>query len=84
MQVYALVDRDGTGKNVQVQHALNAEVDPNGVVWHNGSLYVAEASQITRFDNADDYVLAGKVCSIHVRVKRVCKCWKAVSCSHHC
>ena len=35
--------------------------DPNGVAWHNGSLYVAEINKITRYDDADASVIANKV-----------------------
>ena len=35
--------------------------DPNGIAWHNGSLYVAEISKITRYDDADAFVIANKV-----------------------
>ena len=35
--------------------------DPNGIAWHNGSLYVAEINRITRYDDADAFVIANKV-----------------------
>lgn len=34
---------------------------PNGVAWRNGSLYVAEVTRITRYDNADSHVLNSTV-----------------------
>ena len=61
MQVYALVDRDGTCRKVMVQKLLTGLLRPNGVAWHGGNLFVAEAGQITRFDNVDTYALAGQV-----------------------
>lgn len=60
MQVYALVDREGD-RNITRQVILTDQFRPNGVEWRNGSLYVAEAGRITRYDHVDDYALAGKV-----------------------
>ena len=60
-QVSALVDLDGTAANVTVVPLLAGLDSPNGVVWHQGSLYVAEIRRITRYDNVDAYALAGQV-----------------------
>jgi glucose/arabinose dehydrogenase len=51
--VYALVDADNDGvaeKKCTVASRLNA---PNGVAFHNGSLYIAEISKIWRIDNIE-------------------------------
>lgn len=52
-QVVALVDVDGTGKNVSNVTLLSGFNSPNGVAWHDGTLYVAEISRITAYANAD-------------------------------
>jgi glucose/arabinose dehydrogenase len=51
--VYALVDADKDGvaeKKYKVASGLNA---PNGVAFHNGSLYIAELSKIWKIDNIE-------------------------------
>jgi glucose/arabinose dehydrogenase len=51
--VYALVDADNDGvaeKKYTVAKGLNT---PNGVAFHNGSLYIAEVSKIWRIDNIE-------------------------------
>jgi glucose/arabinose dehydrogenase len=51
--VYALVDEDNDGvaeKKYTVASGLNS---PNGVAFHNGSLYIAEISKIWRIDNIE-------------------------------
>ena len=50
-RVYALVDENGDGKKVTVFTVASNLDTPNGVVYHNGSLYVAEISRILRYDN---------------------------------
>jgi glucose/arabinose dehydrogenase len=53
-------NEDGTADlTVTLLSRLNA---PNGIAWHKGSLYVAEISRVTRYDDVDLYVLANKVC----------------------
>lgn len=32
---------------------------PNGVAWHNDSLFVMETTRLTRYDNIDNAVLQG-------------------------
>jgi glucose/arabinose dehydrogenase len=52
--VYALVDTDKDGKADEkfvIAKGLNS---PNGVAFHNGSLYVAEISRITRYDDIEN------------------------------
>lgn len=51
--VFAL--RDTTGDHgADVVHVIASELNsPNGVVWHDGALYVAEISRILRFDDID-------------------------------
>ena len=51
--VYALVDADNDGvaeKKYTIAEGLNS---PNGVAFHNGSLYIAEISKISRIDNIE-------------------------------
>ena len=80
VQVYALVDREGTGAHVQLHELLTGQNQPNGVAWHNNSLYVAEVGQITRYDNPDAFALAGKVrqdiCALCM--KQDCMLWLAL------
>ena len=51
--VYALVDKNGDQKADQVLTIAKGLNEPNGVAVHNGALYVAEISRITRFDNIE-------------------------------
>lgn len=51
--VYALVDADNDGvaeKKYTIAKGMNT---PNGVAFHNGSLYIAEISKIWRIDNIE-------------------------------
>lgn len=51
--VYALVDSDNDGiaeKKYTVATGLNT---PNGVAFHNGSLYIAEINKVSRIDNIE-------------------------------
>ena len=59
-QVYALIDRQGTGAP-EVVSILNALTQPNGVAWLDGTLFVAQPDAILQYIGADDAVLAGKV-----------------------
>lgn len=58
--MYALLDLQGTGQPKTVR-ILDSLAQPSGVAWHNGSLFVAEPNRLLRYDNADQYVLDGKV-----------------------
>ena len=49
--VYAVVEKDGKR---EVKTILKGLHRPNGIVFHNGSLYVAELSRILRYDNIED------------------------------
>ena len=49
--VYAITEKGGKR---EVKTILKALYRPNGVAFHNGSLYVAELSRILRFDNIED------------------------------
>lgn len=53
--VYAVVERDGKREVRALLKGLNK---PNGVVFHNGALYVAEVSRILRFDAIEDNLAA--------------------------
>jgi len=51
--VYALVpNKDGQGIARKINLLSNLD-DPNGVAFHNGSLYVAEVGRILRYDNIE-------------------------------
>jgi hypothetical protein len=52
-KVYALVDRDHDQKADQVYTIAEGLKDPSGVAFRDGSLYVAEISRITRYDNIE-------------------------------
>jgi glucose/arabinose dehydrogenase len=52
-KVYALVDKNGDQKADRVLVMAKGLNQPNGVAFHNGSLYVGEISRITRFDNIE-------------------------------
>ena len=61
LQVYAVVDRDGTRQNVSSSRILSGLNSPNGVAYQDGSLWVAEITNVTRYDNVDTAVLSGQV-----------------------
>lgn len=50
-KVYAVVDADGDGKADEVITVAKGLHMPNGVAFHDGSLYVAEVGRIIRFDD---------------------------------
>jgi glucose/arabinose dehydrogenase len=52
-KVYALVDKNGDQKADRVLVLAKGLNQPNGVAFHNGSLYVGEISRITRFDDIE-------------------------------
>ena len=54
--VYALVDKDKDGKADDVYVIAKNLIQPNGVAFRNGSLYVAEISRILRFDNIEQHL----------------------------
>ena len=49
--VYAIVDRDGKRSVFKILKGLNA---PNGLAFHNGTLYVAERDRITAYEGIED------------------------------
>ena len=51
--VYAVVDRNNDYKADEVITIASGLNQPNGVAFRNGSLYVAEISRITRYDNIE-------------------------------
>jgi glucose/arabinose dehydrogenase len=53
-KVYALRDNNNDGKADEKFILLSGLHMPNGVAFHNGSLYVAEVSKIWRLDNIED------------------------------
>ena len=50
-KVYAIVDQDGKRELKTVASGLHR---PNGIAIHNGTLYIAELSQISKIDNVED------------------------------
>jgi glucose/arabinose dehydrogenase len=54
---YAIRDRNGNGTGERVDIVAEGLTQPNGVAWHNGSLYVAEISRITRYDDIDNRIV---------------------------
>lgn len=52
-KVYAIPDRNNDSKADQVLVLAEGLDSPNGVAFRNGSLYVAEISRITRYDNIE-------------------------------
>lgn len=48
--VYALVEKDGKREVKTIARGLHR---PNGLAFHNGSLYVAELSKVWRYDNIE-------------------------------
>ena len=61
VQVYAVVDRDGTRTNITTVTLLSGLNTPNGVAYQDGSLWVAQVLNVTRYDNVDAIALAGQV-----------------------
>ena len=53
---YAVRDRDGDGTGERVDTIAEGLNQPNGVAWRDGSLYVAEISRITRYDDIDNLI----------------------------
>ena len=56
-----MLDSNNTGTSEGTVILLSGLNNPNGIAWHNGSLYVAEINKITRYDDADAFVIANKV-----------------------
>jgi len=54
--VYAVRDMDGDGRGEQVDVIAEDLAQPNGVAWRDGSLYVAEISRVTRYDNIENRI----------------------------
>jgi glucose/arabinose dehydrogenase len=54
--VHAVVDRDKDFKADEVLTVAGGLTSPNGVVFRNGALYVAEVSRISRYDGVLDFV----------------------------
>ncbi len=52
-KVYAILDRNNDQKADQVYTIAEGLKDPSGVAFRNGSLFVAEVSRITRYDDIE-------------------------------
>ena len=50
-KVYAVVDKGGARETKVIASGMDR---PNGLAFHKGSLYVAEGTKISRFDNIED------------------------------
>ena len=57
-RVYATFDRDGKRTSRIIAEKL---VQPNGVLFHNGSLYVAAINKVLRYDNIEEALAQGNV-----------------------
>lgn len=57
-RVYATMDRDGKRTSRVIAEKL---VQPNGVLFHNGSLYVAAINKVLRYDNIEEALAQGNV-----------------------
>lgn len=61
----------------EVCRILANQDTPNGVAWHNGSLYVMETTRLTRYDGIDAAVLNGcnvswaVVCSVQGGIRLI-------------
>ena len=56
-RVYAIMDKDGQRTSRIIAEKL---VQPNGVLFHNGSLYVAAIHRVFRYDNIEQVLAEGK------------------------
>ncbi|MBU2912409.1 sorbosone dehydrogenase family protein [Reichenbachiella agariperforans] len=52
-KVYAIKDTDGDGQADEVITLLEGQNMPNGIAFRDGSLYVAEVDQLTRYDDIE-------------------------------
>lgn len=55
-KVYAVVDTNKDGKADKVLTVVSGLEQPNGVAFHDGSLYVAEIRRVIRFDQIEEWV----------------------------
>jgi len=55
-KVYALVDRDGDWAADTVYVLARGLVDPNGVAFRDGALYVAEYNRVLRYDDIESHL----------------------------
>jgi len=55
-KVYAILDRDHDNIADTVTTIAQGLKMPNGVVFHNGVLYVAEVNRILRYDNIEAHL----------------------------
>ena len=63
-QVYVTVDTDSDGRADTARTFITGLDHPNGVVWHNGSLFVMTATHLVRYDDVDRLALSGQVIEI--------------------
>jgi glucose/arabinose dehydrogenase len=52
-KIYAIVDKNG---NREVKTLFTGLYRPNGIALHNGTLYIAELSQISKVDDIEDHL----------------------------
>ena len=55
--VYAIVDDDQDGKANQIIPISNNFNTPNGVDFHNGTLYISDEDRVFKIDNVEDNLL---------------------------
>jgi glucose/arabinose dehydrogenase len=60
-QVYVAVDTHSDGRADTARTFITGLDHPNGVVWHNGSLFVMTATHLVRYDDVDSLALSGQV-----------------------
>ena len=52
-RIYAIIDKNGRR---EVKTLLTGLYRPNGIALHNGTLYIAELSKISKIDNVEDHL----------------------------
>lgn len=60
-EVYVLIDTDSDGRADAARTIITGLDHPNGIVWHDGALFVMTHTKLLRFDDIDGYALTGKM-----------------------
>lgn len=55
------MDTDSDGRADTARTFITGLDHPNGVVWHNGSLFVMTNTHLLRYDDVDSHALRGQV-----------------------
>lgn len=71
------MDTDSDGRADTARTFTTGLDHPNGVVWHDGSLFVMTATHLVRYDDVDRLALSGQVthsfgfeCTLPLKVSR--------------